>query len=226
MLYQQYGKGLFEKNIRYYLGFQGVNQAIAQTVREHPEELFYLNNGLTAVCKQINLMPGAINDQGKFTLHGFSIVNGAQTVGSIAAVANTAEADLSNAKVLITLIEIGTTADNLGPQITQARNYQNFVHGLHFAALDPNQERLRRELAISGIMYHYRPSFEARHRTPQSITFEDAALSLTCFSGTTNFVVTAKKDTRQLYDRNGRIYPYLFTDNLAGVRLCRAVTRV
>ena len=55
-------------------------------------------------------------------------------------------------------IEIGTAVDDLGVKITRARNHQNEVRGVHFAALNPNQERLRQELAVVGIKYHYRPS--------------------------------------------------------------------
>ena len=83
-LYNQYGKACFEKNIRHYLGAQTVNSAIAATVQDRPTELFYLNNGLTAVCSSIRPVPGANNQQGTFTLESFSVVNGAQTVGSIA----------------------------------------------------------------------------------------------------------------------------------------------
>ncbi len=64
----------------------------------------------------------------------------------------------------MTLIEIGNGADDIGLKITRARNHQNVVRGVDFAALDPNQERLRQELAVAGITYFYRPSAEARAR--------------------------------------------------------------
>jgi hypothetical protein len=223
-LYQQHGKRLFEKNIRHYLGAQPVNDAIAATVRERPAELFYLNNGLTPICSQIIPAPGHTNQNATLTLSGFSVVNGAQTVGSIFAAQMAANAGISpDAKLLITLIEVGPTPGTLGLDITRARNTQNAVRGLHFAALDENQERLRRELAISGIQYHYRPSAEAVQGGPNVITFEQAALALACFSGDTRTIVTAKKEIGQIHDRNGTIYPTLFRDRLSGMALCRAV---
>jgi hypothetical protein len=222
-LYQTHGKALFEKNIRHYLGEQTVNMAIAATVQDRPTELFYLNNGLTAVCATITPVPGATNKKGVFSLHGFSVVNGAQTVGSIATAHATNGGVPADAKVLITLIEVGTAPDNLGPQITRCRNTQNAVKGLHFAALDPEQERLRQELRISGIHYHYRPSAEAVVAGPGVILLEQAAIALACLSGATRTVVAAKKESGQIYDQTGPYYPALFRGNLSGIQLCRAV---
>ena len=222
-LYQKHGKALFEKNIRHYLGAIAVNSAITATIRGRPAEFFFLNNGLTAVCSRINPAPGAKHESGSFTLHGFSVVNGAQTVGSIATARSMDGTVSQDGKVLMTLIEVADAQDNLGPEITKARNTQNAVRGLHFAALDPNQERLRRELAVSGIAYHYRPSAEALAGGPSIITLEKAALALACLSGSTKAIVAAKKEIGQLYERNGEIYPSLFRQSLSGVHLCRAV---
>lgn len=222
-LYQQHGKALFERNIRHYLGAYAVNVSIAETVQHRPTELFYLNNGLTAVCSAIRPAPGATCELGQFVLEGFSVVNGAQTVGSIATVQTTTGAIPPDAKLLITLIEVGSAADNLGPQITEARNTQNAVKGLHFAALDPHQERLRRELAVSGVLYYYRPSAEAVQGGPNVITVEQAAIALASLSGKTRVVVAAKKDSRQIYDRKGEFYPILFRAKLTAVQLCRGV---
>jgi hypothetical protein len=181
-----------------------------------------LNNGITAVCSKITPPPGQTHNQATFTLEGFSVVNGAQTVGSIFT-AQTAAPISADAKILITLIQVGATPGSLGIDITRARNTQNAVKGLHFAALDSNQERLRRELKVSGIDYHYRPSEEALQGGENSINFQEAALALACFSGDTRIVVAAKKEISQIHDRNGVFYPLLFTNRLTGVRLCRKV---
>lgn len=222
-LYQQHGKALFEKNIRHYLGAQTVNSSIETTVQEKPNELFYLNNGLTAVCSSIQPKPGANNQKGRFSLEGFSVVNGAQTVGSIATVRAANGSVSPDAKLLITLIEVGSAPDNLGPQITRARNTQNAIKGLHFAALDPLQERLRQDLAISGIRYYYRPSGEAAKGGSSVITLEEAAIALASLSGKTKTIVAAKREIGQIYDQTGVYYKTLFRDDLTGVRLCRAV---
>lgn len=216
-LYQQHNKSLFEKNIRYYLGTEDVNLAIAETVKEQPSELFYLNNGLTITCSAISLPSGHNQESTQFTLTGFSVVNGAQTVGAIASVYNANSSISADAKLLVTIIEVGTESDNIGEKITGARNTQNAVRDVYFAALDPNQERLRQECMVSNIVYEYRPSAE---RNQDAITIEQAAVALACFSGNTEIVVAAKREISQLYKR---YYGILFNDAISGVTLCRYV---
>ncbi|MCM0592111.1 MAG: AIPR family protein [Gloeotrichia echinulata DVL01] len=217
-LYQKHNKSLFEQNIRYYLGTQDVNLAIAETVKEQPSELFYLNNGLTITCTKISLPSGHNQESTKFTLEGFSIVNGAQTVGSIASVFNANSSISTDAKLLVTIIEVGTKSDKIGVEITKARNTQNTVRDIYFAALDPNQERLRQECMVSNIVYQYRPSADNH----DAITIEQAAIALACFSGNTEIIVAAKREISQLYKREYH-YSTLFSEQLSGIILCRYV---
>lgn len=240
-LVEAHGTALFERNIRHYLGSVGVNTAIADTVRRKPEEFFYLNNGITAVAERIVPAAGT-NASCKFRLENVSIVNGAQTAGAIstAAIAHEISAD---AKVLLTIIEIGTTPDDIVLRITRARNHQNVVRGVDFAALDPMQERLRQELAVGGLTYHYRPSAEARTRKEDAFTLEEGAVALACLTcevlssarartlrtqgqnptNAVDFVVTAKKEVGRLWEQDGSAYSKLFTAQLTGLRLCRMV---
>lgn len=215
-LYKQHNKLLFERNIRYYLGTQDVNEAIAQTVKKQPLELFYLNNGLTITCTKVILPLGHEQESTKFTLEGFSVVNGAQTVGSIASVFNDNGAISPDAKLLVTIIELGTISDTIGVEITKARNTQNTVRDIYFAALDPNQERLRQECMVSNIVYQYRPSADNQ----DAITIEQAAIALACFSGNAEIIVAAKKNLNLLYKDH---YSTLFSNELSGITLCRYV---
>jgi hypothetical protein len=217
-LYQKHNKSLFEQNIRYYLGTQDVNLAIAETVKEQPSELFYLNNGLTITCTKISLPSGHNQESTRFSLEGFSVVNGAQTVGSIASVFNANSSISTDAKLLVTIIEVGTKSDKIGVEITKARNTQNTVRDIYFAALDPNQERLRQECMVSNIVYQYRPSADSQ----DAITIEQAAIALACFSGNTEIVVAAKREISQLYKREYH-YSTLFSEQLSGIMLCRYV---
>lgn len=85
-LYAQHGKPLIAANIRAYTGRTEVNEQILETVIEEPEHFFYLNNGLTAYCKRLevhNLDRGNAEYK-RITAYGLSIVNGAQTLGSLA----------------------------------------------------------------------------------------------------------------------------------------------
>lgn len=222
-LYEQHAKALFERNIRYYMGSSGVNDAIATTLRDEPAYLFYLNNGLTAICTRITPKPTAKPDKGEFEVEGFSIVNGAQTVGSIAGLARTMNLTDSVGRVLITLVELAQAPADFGTRVTYARNFQNQVRLVDFAALDKNQVRLQRELAISGITYHIKPSVEAERRDDNTFKLEEAAVALACFSGKTEIAVAVKKEIGKVLDRKGTIYPELFKDNTSAVSVCRAV---
>jgi hypothetical protein len=219
-LVQNHGKALFERNIRHYLGTVGVNTAIERTVRTRPADLFYLNNGITAVAESIVQAAGTAQ-QCVLALKGFSIVNGAQTAGAIATAAMSSQVS-SDAKLLITIVETGNTRNDLSLQITRARNHQNVVRGVDFAALDPNQERLRQELASAGIAYFYRPSAEARARRDDAFTLEEAAVAIACLgfrprstfeiqqhprpANAVDFVVTAKKELGRLWELDGNLY--------------------
>ena len=240
-LVNTHGKSLFERNLRHYLGSVTVNTAIAETVQRRPGDLFYMNNGLTAVAETITQAAGT-RARCNFNLTNVSIVNGAQTAGTIANAALTG--DLSpDAKLLITIIEIGNNPDDIGMRITKARNHQNVVRGVDFAALDPSQERLRQEAKVSGITYHYRMSAEAKNRREDAFILEEAALALACLSfpvltsveiqrhrhrgrrpeNAIDFAVTAKKDIGKLWDQDGPLYSLLFKTTLSGVRMCRMV---
>lgn len=222
-LYQQYGNALFQKNIRHFLGNKQVNTAIAETIQRQPDELFYLNNGLTVICSHFDYA-GDRRDQATFTIESFSVVNGAQTVGSIGLAAQAGELP-PNGRVLVTILEIGDdeNAIELGKLITRARNTQNAIHRNDFAALDPNQERLRQELAISDVMYIYRPSAEPENDGQDQFSLDDATRALACFLGDTQTIVTAKKEISLVYDGAGDFYPRLFHNALTGAQLYRRV---
>jgi hypothetical protein len=136
---------------------------------------------------------------------------------------------------------VGAITDGKNDGGTRARNHQNVVRGVDFAALDPNQERLRQELALAGITYHYRPSAEARARREDAFTLEEAAVALACLSfpvvhsrdahtaprrahpNAVDLVVTAKKEIGRLWEQDGSHYGQIFMPNLSGLRVCRAV---
>ena len=63
-----------------------------------------------------------------------------------------------------------------GKRVTKARNHQNPVQTANFASLDENQERLRQEVALLGVTYHYRP--EALATDSQSISLDEALRAL------------------------------------------------
>lgn len=223
ILFQKHGKHVFAKNIRNYVGSGDVNDAIAKTVRDEPELLMHLNNGLTIVCRNFGPRADAMPEVGRIDIKGLSVVNGAQTVGSIATVASNLDLAKSPARVLVTVIESADAASNFETRVTQARNTQNRVRVSDFAAQDATQERLRRELAISGIAYVYKPSDETFLSEASSVKLEDAALALAALSSNLEDVFQIRSNPGQLTDPSSATYKRLFTESLTGMNLYRYI---
>lgn len=175
------------------------------------------------VCSEFAPRAGASKKCGKHDLKALSVVNGAQTVGTIALVSQTLDLDNSHAKVMLTVIESKGVA-TFETRVTQTRNTQNRVRASDFAAQDSNQERLRLELAVSGIAYHYKPSEERINPEATQVLFEEAAYALACFSGRMTNVAIARRSPSQLMNPLNDEYKRLFTDSLTGASLYRKVS--
>jgi hypothetical protein len=216
-LYTKHGNALLEQNIRYYLGSDtsDVNRSILNTLRDRPADFFYLNNGITALAREIH--PKSNRDRGKrFKAMSLSVINGAQTLASATQfVKSNPQADIENARVMLTLIKV-RSGDTFGKDVTKARNHQNPVALANFAALDPTQERLRRELAFNGIEYHYRPESKKQGLSPTVVTIEEAAVALALFSPNPDFAIIVKREPSRLLDVDGSEYKRLFGDDLSG----------
>jgi len=221
-LHEAHGRALYERNIRYFLGSSksAVNKAIKATLHDAPQDFFYLNNGVTAVCDLIE--PKATkNGVKKFKVRGLSIINGAQTVASAAEfVRQHPEKCIDDAKVMLTLIK--APADGpFGKRVTKARNHQNPVQTANFASLDENQERLRQEIAHLGFDYHYRP--EAVATGAKAITLDEALKALASQQNDPRYTAWLKSEPARLADPDAAEYQALFTAALTGTALVNAV---
>lgn len=223
-LHRDKGKALYERNIRYFLGSSrsDVNRAIKATLRDEPASFFYLNNGVTAVCDEIE-QKGKNPSSGfrKLKVRGLSIINGAQTVASAAEfVAQHPGSNIDDAKVMLTLIKAPADG-SFGKRVTKARNHQNPVQTANFASLDENQERLRQEIAHLGIAYHYRP--EASATGPQAISLDEALRVLASRQDDPRYAVWLKSEPARLANPESAEYQALFPATLTGVALVNAV---
>ncbi|HEX9392503.1 MAG TPA: AIPR family protein [Usitatibacteraceae bacterium] len=225
-LHEKYGKTLYERNIRTFLGLKTeVNASIQKTLRVKPKEFMYLNNGVTALCQEIQ-PKGAKQAQGgkkRLKLRGFSIINGAQTIASSAAfLADNKGIGISEARVSITLIKADTDGE-FGKTVTRARNHQNLVLLANFAALDDEQERLRRDLAYLGIHYVYKAEAADGTVDDNRIRIDEAAQALAILRPDPRYVVWLKKEPAQLLDTTSSQYKALFSSELTAFRLANAV---
>lgn len=221
-LHQEHDKALYERNIRYFLGSNksDVNTAIKTTLHETPCDFFYLNNGVTAVCDEIE-PKSAINDTKKLKVRALSIINGAQTVAAAAEFASqNPEKPIDDAKVMFTLIKAPSDG-SFGKRVTKARNHQNPVQAINFASLDENQERLRQEIAHLGFEYHYRP--DATVTGSKAVTIDEAVRSLALMKNDPRYVVWLKSEPARLSIPETAEYKALFTSSLRGVTLINSV---
>lgn len=182
-LYQTYDHALVRENIRRYRGSSSVNEEITKTLLQAPEHFVYFNNGVTLLCEKITAV-GATDVErklGRFQLEGVSIINGAQTVGTVAQ-RPLAHYDTHPADVLVTCIQSSGDPADFGDRVTEYRNNQNAVLVEDFIALDDNQENWRRTLKASGVTYIYKPSAQDPHAAERIFTAQEAANYLACAS--------------------------------------------
>lgn len=225
-LHQTHKKALYERNIRYFLGTResNVNMSIQDTLRTAPDEFFYLNNGVTALADQVESTKGTKIDK-RLHLRGLSVINGAQTISSAAEfVAQNPDCDISNAKVLVTIIRADSEG-KFGRSVTRARNHQNPVSTGNFASLDPRQEELRRELAYLGYSYHYRPEATPRNAEASTsiITIEQAMKALALFEVDSRYPYWLKNEISRFQNAESSEYQALFTPTLTGAQLANKV---
>jgi hypothetical protein len=223
-LHKLHGKALYQKNIRTWLGHKTpVNESIQETLRAQPARFQYLNNGVTALCEDIAPKVGVKTEQREFELTGFSIINGAQTVASTANfVAENPDADISDAKVMLTLIKADAEGD-FGKSVTRARNHQNDVKDIAFAALDEEQERIRRELQHLDIEYVYRVGEPVSGWNPNRILVADAIQALAMLELDPRYSVWMKRSLLDFQKTDGEPYKQIFSQSLSSISLVNAV---
>ena len=185
-LAHSYGDQLVEANIRTYRGDTAVNIQITQTLGDEPEHFFYLNNGLTAYCNRLEIDN---RDRGRIELKrvraiGLSIVNGAQTLGTIAAYAKMyPEAQLMGS-VFIKLISLERCEDErtFAERITRSSNFQNQIGERDFAALDAQQVEIAATLALSGIGYHFKLGAATPPPDATNFSIDEATTACACLA--------------------------------------------
>lgn len=184
-LYQQHGKRLIADNIRGYKGNTDVNEQIVATVRDESQHFFYLNNGLTAHCDrlEVNNFDRGSCEEKRIRAVGFSIVNGAQTLGSLAAyLASLPPNARPNGYVFIKIISLERCLDDreFAERITRSTNYQNQIGIRDFVALDEQQERIAKQLVLAGVAYHFKDDVDAPDPDSTNFRLEEATTACAC----------------------------------------------
>ncbi|GJL66476.1 MAG: putative abortive infection phage resistance protein [Nitrospirales bacterium] len=226
LLHKKHDKALYERNIRVFLGHKTeVNASIEQTLATKPQEFLYLNNGVTALCQEIQ-PKGAKQAKGgrkRLKIKGFSVINGAQTIATSARfLEENPNSGLSSAKVSITLIKADSDGD-FGKAVTRARNHQNPVLLSNFAALDDKQEDLRRAIAFLDIHYSYKAEGPDKINETNRIRIDEAAQALAMLQTDPRYVVWLKKEPARILDTASDQYKALFSPATTAFQLVNAV---
>jgi hypothetical protein len=221
-----YGVRLTSKNLRHFKGLTEINESIGKTLSANPEKFWYFNNGITILCESVRKKPlgGSSTDIGTFECRGASVVNGAQTVGTIVAASQRDARQLGNAKVLVRLISLDNCPPNFADELTRAANTQNRIERKDFAALDPNQRRLRTELLLECQREYAYQSGENPPQEAFGCTLDEAAVALACAMPDVGLAVQAKREVGMLYeDITKPPYIQLFNSGTTAKQLWHAV---
>lgn len=216
---------LFAPNIRMFLGPTDVNTHIVRTINSTPENFWYFNNGITALCRTVSKKPigGATKETGIFECRDLRVVNGAQTVGAIAAACDKDPDSVAAARVSIRIVALEACPPDFDRLITRYNNTQNRIDRRDFVALDPQQERLRGELQLEGVQYVYK-SGDAVGSATNGFDLAEATVARACRQAESGNAVQAKREIGRLWD-NLEEAPYrmLFNAGLSGPVLWRQV---
>ncbi len=216
---------LFEKNLRGVLGDTDVNNEIRDTIERQPDLFWYFNNGITIIAKKFTKAAagGGDNAFGVFSCEDVSIVNGAQTVAAIGKYTESGKDNHHKISVAVRIISLEESQGDFGDTVTKTNNRQNRIENRDFVALDPEQSRIRTELAIENVAYHVLRE-EAATREETAFDLVESTTALSCASGNVQLVVQLKREIGKLWENIDKPpYKELFNGSVPGVYVWRCV---
>jgi hypothetical protein len=220
--WKKHGKSLVSFNIRHSLGSTEVNNEIRNTALTSPQKFWYFNNGITLIANEAAKAPAgaASRSAGIFSFKGASIVNGAQTVSSLAKVDE--DEQLGKVRVPIRVILLKDAPESFGSEVTRTNNLQNRVESRDFVAQDPEQKRLRQEMAIEGIDYQFVRSDDAVP-TATACELMEVTTALACATGESSHAVLIKTGIGRFFgDLKKPPYKTLFNPTTSGAKAFNA----
>lgn len=219
--WKKHGKSLVSSNIRHALGSTEVNNEIKLSAVTAPQKFWYFNNGITLTANDVAKAPvgAASKSAGVFSFKGASIVNGAQTVSSLAKVDDT---PLGQVRVPIRVIMLKDAPVEFGQEVTRTNNLQNRVEPRDFVAQDPEQKRLRQEMAIEGVDYQFVRSDDVV-ATATSCELVEVTTALACATGESGYAVQIKTGIGRFFaDLKKPPYKTIFNPSVSGAKAFNA----
>ncbi|MFH0728682.1 MAG: AIPR family protein [Pseudomonadota bacterium] len=224
--WHDHGNRLFTKNLRKLIAKSDVNQTITQSLQNQPRNFWYFNNGITVLCSKITkkLIGGSERTSGSFLCEGLSVVNGAQTVGCIGAAFQSKPDAVEAARVAIRFISLENCPADFSSLVTRATNTQNRIEPRDFAALDPEQERLRKEMLLDSGKEYALKTGDPDPSPSNGCSITEATIALACSQADPGLAVQAKREISKLWENINKVpYKLLFNSGVTGLRLWRSV---
>lgn len=150
-IFKQHGDDLFSANYRGFMGLnkrKKINSAIRNTAENAPNDFFVFNNGVSILTTKFN--------SEECILEGISIINGAQTTGSIGSVQELDK--LQSLNVLCKVIEC--TDSEKVKRIVQFNNTQNHITTWDHYSNSPEQKAIAIEFKVFGYNYSLKRGFD------------------------------------------------------------------
>lgn len=200
-LFKQYDDRLFSANYRGFLGIskrKKINSAIKNTAEKQPSDFWVYNNGIT-------LLTNEVIREGRITkLRGISIINGAQTTGSLGSVDSTV--DLGGVNVMCRVV-VCKNPEKI-EEIVKYNNTQNKITTWDQYANDELQSLIRAQFVDLGYEYSVKRGFDS---ADAAIGIEKAAQPVLSFNG---HYLDANRSKNSIFDRP-EIYRRAFADRSA-----------
>ncbi len=216
---------LFSKNLRGVLAETDINSEIRNSLLESPELFWYFNNGITLVAEKIEkaLAHSGTNEFAALSCTDVSVVNGAQTVGTIGRYSTNPLSNLDQVTVPVRVISIGDSESEFGKRITRSNNRQNRIESRDFVALDEEQIRIQEELAADGLSYQL---LRVGEFVPAETAFDvvEVTVALACATADGGLAVQLKREISKLWEDLERApYKRLFNPSVSGLYVWRCV---
>lgn len=201
-LVDKYGEEIYTANIRDYLGSRAsarnINRQIAETARQDPDNFWVFNNGVSLISRAVHEEKDALK------CSGLAVINGAQTLGSLAQAAQSGS--VKDVKVLVRVVQ--SDDEQLVQQIIRYNNTQNPIKPWELRVLDPVQNRIKGDFADKlSITYQFRRGIE--RRAPGDVLCEKLGPWLNSFHGDP---ITSHRNSPELFDNDTK-YRSLFSES-------------
>ena len=208
-------KGLFDENVRDYLGETPVNKSIMSTIKHEPEMFSIRNNGITILVEKVGAGGNGFNS---LKLSNPQIVNGCQTCNVIYRAYKKDKNSITKVQVFVRIIRVRTKNVEAIQRLISANNSANQITGPLYEISRPYHQELETEFMNykednpeKHILYERRShsldeiNFPVRLRAYQKCKFKDLLQSaITIWFNTP--ISSRLNEKKLLKDYKGRIF--------------------